>query len=100
MSFSLVFTPRARVQLAAIDDWLSHEASAEVASKFVGAIVERCEKLADFPHRGTPRDDIRPDARTIPFRRRATIAYIVDGEKVVILGVFYRGQDPTDPDIA
>jgi toxin ParE1/3/4 len=56
-------------------------------------IVDHCEKLGDFPKIGTPRDDIRPGLRTLSFRRRATIAYAVGPTTILILGVFYGGQD-------
>ena len=49
--------------------------------------------LAEFPRRGSPRDDVREGMRTIPFRRRATITYSVVGEDVIVDGVFYGGQD-------
>jgi toxin ParE1/3/4 len=43
--------------------------------------------------RGTLREDVRPGLRTIGFRRRATIAFAVEGDTVTILGIFHGGQD-------
>jgi toxin ParE1/3/4 len=57
------------------------------------AIVTFCEDLAPFPLRGTARDDIRPGLRTIGFRRRAVVAFVVGDDAVVVLGVFYGGRD-------
>ena len=54
---------------------------------------EFCEDLATFPLRGTARDDIRPGLRTIGFRRRGVIAFVVWDDVVVIVGVFYGGRD-------
>jgi toxin ParE1/3/4 len=61
----------------------------------VDGIVEKCARLDLFPNRGTPRFDLRPRLRTMPFRRRTTIAYLVDDEAqgVVIIGIFYGGQE-------
>jgi toxin ParE1/3/4 len=56
------------------------------------AILARCLTLADFPERGAPRDDIRPGLRTIPYGRRYTIDYRVDGGRVIIPGITGRGQ--------
>jgi toxin ParE1/3/4 len=39
------------------------------------------------------RDEIRPGLRTFGFRRRVTIAFDVAPGAVIILGIFYGGQD-------
>jgi toxin ParE1/3/4 len=49
--------------------------------------------LRDFPMVGSPRDDLRPGLRTIGFRRRVTIVFVVKSTEVRIVGVFYGGQD-------
>ena len=43
--------------------------------------------------RGTSRDDVRQGLRSIPFRRRATIFYAIDGTVVTIVGIAYAGRD-------
>ena len=43
--------------------------------------------------RGTQREDVLPGLRTIGFERRATIAFLVEGDLVLIEGVFHGGQD-------
>lgn len=53
----------------------------------------QCEALDVFPGRGVRRDDLLPDLRLIGFRRRATIAFVVEPDRVVILGIFYGGRD-------
>jgi toxin ParE1/3/4 len=49
--------------------------------------------LGTFPERGTRRDDLAPGLRTIGFERRATIAFRVGRTDVVIVRIFYGGQD-------
>lgn len=39
------------------------------------------------------RDDLRPGLRTISWRRRVTIALVVEEAVVVIVGIFYGGRD-------
>lgn len=39
------------------------------------------------------RDATRPGLRLVPYRSSAEVAFVVDGEQVWIIGVFYGGQD-------
>lgn len=49
--------------------------------------------LAGFPYRGTARDDIRPRLRTIGYKKRVVIAFVVLGDGIAIVGIFYGGRD-------
>lgn len=89
----IVISRDAVSQLKAIESYLAGAISDEKAAQFVDGIVDRCESLATFPFRATPRGDLRPDMRTTVYRRKVTIAYSVEAETVTILGVFYGGQD-------
>ena len=89
----VILSPRADDQLASIYLYIAAQASAEIAQRYADAIVEKCNSLSTFPRRGTPRDDLRPGVRTLAFRRRVTIAYLVEPAAVTILGLFYAGQD-------
>lgn len=93
MSYQVVVTPEARIQLYAIFDYIATAASPDIARRFTTAILDHIASFADFPLRGTPRDDIRPGLRTTAWRRRVTMAYAVEGETVVFVGIFYSGQD-------
>jgi len=48
--------------------------------------------MTPFPQRGTARNDLRPGLRTVGFERRATIAFTVKGEDVIILRILYAGR--------
>lgn len=93
MSLSVVFTPEAEDQLLELHRYIAAAGSAEVAARYAESIVAFCEDLGPFPHRGRARDDIRPDLRTIGFKRRVVIAFAVLGPTVVIVGIFYGGRD-------
>ncbi|MEO8927477.1 MAG: type II toxin-antitoxin system RelE/ParE family toxin [Caulobacteraceae bacterium] len=93
MRYRIVISPNARDQLEALYDYIAEAASAQVALGYTDAIVDHIDKLADFPHRGSRRDDILPGLRTVGFRRRATIAFKVDNGTVMVVGVFYGGRD-------
>lgn len=93
MTHTVHFTPEARDQLDKLEIDISVVASPAVAARYVDSIVDHCEKLQTFPHRGTRRDDLRPGLRTLGFRRRVTILFEIEGDTVNILGVYYGGQD-------
>ena len=94
MSHTVVFAPEAEDQLAELYAYISCEATPATAQRYTDAIVSCCEGLAIFPHRGTPRDDIRPGVRITNHKGRTVIAFTVDDAvmQVSILGVFYGGQ--------
>ncbi len=95
MSFRVRFAPEAADQLETLHAYISGAATPAIASGYLEAIVEHCEGLATFPHRGVAREDLRPGLRTMAYRKRVIIAFSVDDatEQVMILGVFYGGQD-------
>lgn len=93
MSHRVVFSPEASANLVDVYCHISETASPEIAARYTDAIINFCESLETFPHRGTMRDDIRPGLRITNFRKRAVIAFMVDEDAVSILGIFYGGQD-------
>jgi plasmid stabilization system protein ParE len=95
MRYEVVFTPEADEQLEELFLYIADQGSPEVAAEYTSAILATCEALAVFPHRGVPRDDIRPGLRLTHHKGRTIIAYVVDDARhqVAILGVFYGGQD-------
>jgi len=63
------------------------------ALNYVRRIRAFCEGLADFPERGTRRDDIRPGLRILSFEQRVVIALHVRGDVVRIGRIFYGGRN-------
>lgn len=93
MTHLVTYSPRARRQLLEIIDYIEQKASAAIADRFAGDIVEYCNGFGIFPHRGERRDDLSPGLRLVGFRRRVTIAFRVKEDEVLIAGIFYGGQD-------
>ncbi len=93
MSHEIVVSPEARAQLDNLYDYIAEAASAATAFRFTNAILDQLESLRDFPNVGTRRDDILAGLRTIGFRRRVTIAFVVEATEVLVIGLFYGGQD-------
>ena len=99
MTGRIHYTPEARQHLDELDDWIAGVASADVAQRFVSAVMAHIDGILVFPVAGTARDDVRPGVRTTVYKAKTLIAYEVDeagGEIVVtVLGVFHGGQDWT-----
>jgi toxin ParE1/3/4 len=72
--------------------YLVPEAREKIARAWIDRLIFYCEGFATFPERGTRRDDIAPGLRTVGYRRRATIAFRVDGNIVVILRMLHGGR--------
>lgn len=93
MSYRIVVAAEARAQLDDLYDFIAASASSKTALRFTTAILDQLDSLRTFPNLGTARDDILPRLRTIGFRKRVTIAFVVEAPAVLILGIFYGGRD-------
>ena len=95
MPYRIVFTPEAANQIVALYEYIIADGSPLIDERYTSAIVNYCEELNTFPHRGTRRDDIRPGLRITHYKKRAIIAFTIDdiAQRVIIVGVFYGGQD-------
>jgi toxin ParE1/3/4 len=91
--FELSFRPLAEADLFGLYGYIAKEAGHEVAGSDIDRIEAACMALETFPERGTRRDHIRPGLRTMGFERRATIVFQVKKGEVVIVRIFYGGQD-------
>jgi toxin ParE1/3/4 len=92
--FRVVLRPSADADLEAIY-WhlIETTGSDQSAISIIRRLRRHCASLCDLPMRGRARDDIRGGLRTLVFERRAIIAYVVSNETVLIIRIFYRGQD-------
>jgi toxin ParE1/3/4 len=87
------FRPQAEADLFALYNYIVDKSGHAVAGAYIDRIEAACSALESFPKRGTRRDDIRPGLRTMGFERRATIVFQVMGREVVIIRIFYGGQN-------
>jgi toxin ParE1/3/4 len=93
VAFDVRVLSEAEDDLFEIYRYVAEHGGAERADGFDRRIRAACEKLADFPNRGTPRNPLEPGLRSIPFERRATIYYRVAEATVEIVRIVYRGRD-------
>ncbi|MDQ0248049.1 toxin ParE1/3/4 [Sphingomonas kyeonggiensis] len=87
MSHQVRLSELAISDLVALHRWIAAEATPAIADEYIDRIETRVAALADFPDRGTPRDDLAPGLRTLSFERRLLIAYRVDGGTALVLRV-------------
>jgi toxin ParE1/3/4 len=92
-SYAIVWRPQARDDLLSLYEWIADQADPETAFDYTGKIEAHAAKLAAFPERGAPRDDLAKGVRTTPYRRRTVIAYRVLDDAVEILAVAHAGRD-------
>jgi toxin ParE1/3/4 len=93
MIYKVVYSPEAENHILALYDYIANHASPSIAKRYLDAVISYCEGLNIFPLRGTQRDDIRQGLRITNYKKRCVIAFSVFDDTVVILGVFYGGQD-------
>lgn len=95
MGYRIVFHPAAEAELEQLYDDIAERASPAIAWNFVLGIKDHCFGLSTFPHRGTERIEIMPGLRIIGYRRAVSIAFAIENEQVLILGIFYAGRNIT-----
>lgn len=91
--YPIVWRPLAQADLFALYDWIAGQAGGSTAFDYTSKIEATVSKLAEFPDRGTPRDDLIPGMRTIVYRRRTIIAYRVLADAVEVLRIVHGGRD-------
>lgn len=92
MSHKVIFDIAAQADLADLFDYLLPRAGERDARAYVADIFDYCVSFETFPERGI-RSDKRPGLRIVGFHRKATIAFKVTVNTVIILRVFHRGRN-------
>ncbi len=71
-------------------------AGPDIAWNYISGIRSFLNELSAFPKRGTVRQGNIPGLRIIGYRRSVSIAFAVEDNYVMVLGVFYGGQEIRD----
>jgi toxin ParE1/3/4 len=90
------FSDEARADLLALYDWIAKAASPAVAISYIDRLETYILGFDLASERGHLREDIRQGLRIVGFENRVTIAFMVEENRVVILRVFYGGQNWSD----
>ncbi|MDR6819478.1 toxin ParE1/3/4 [Neorhizobium sp. 2083] len=88
----VLFHPLADADLEAIYHFIAND-SPERAIAFVRRIRAFSATLATMSERGRRRDDLAEGVRTIVFERRVIVAYRLADGSIIILRIFYGGQN-------
>jgi toxin ParE1/3/4 len=89
---SVRFRPSAVDDIVAIYAYIAEQTGHSRAEAYVSRIEDFCRSLGSFPERGRRRDDLGEGLRTIPFERRAIIAYRVAADHVLIVRTIHGGK--------
>lgn len=93
MSYSVELTEALLDDLFDLHRWIASQADEMVADGYLDRIHARMALLAEFPNRGTPRDELAPGVRSLAFERRILLLYTVEGSSVVMLRAIGGAQD-------
>jgi toxin ParE1/3/4 len=97
-SLQVEYRPAARRDLFQISEYLNHEASLELAERFLMALDHTIQQIAGFPNAGSlfPARRIRAlEIRRWPVKEfpRYLIYYTVGTPKVTLLRILHSGRD-------
>jgi toxin ParE1/3/4 len=93
VSLAVVFDRAAQDDLDDLFEWIADRSSVATAKRYTDRLRDYCLRFDAAPERGTRRDDLRPGVRIVGFERRVTVLFTVTDSNVVILRLFYGGQD-------
>jgi toxin ParE1/3/4 len=85
------FTPSARADLESHQDYIARDRPL-ASLTWVERLAQRCHTLAHNPGWGRPREDLRPNLRSLPFGRYM-IYYRVTQKGVEIVRVLHASRD-------
>ncbi len=93
---TVAFAPEARSDLLHLGDWIAERTGVDVALNYIERLEAYCAGFETAGERGQRRDDIRAGLRIVGFERRVAIAFTVSNTEVIILRLYYGGQNWTD----
>ena len=91
--YRVIVSAQAEADFDSLFAFIADNAGKTVAKRFIARLHAFCARLANAPHRGANRGDLMPGLRLLGYRRRATIAFIVTDDQVLILRIAYRSRD-------
>ena len=96
MTLRIVFSPKAQADLISLYDYIADRSGERRALAYIAQIEAYCLGFVKFPERGTRRDDIREGLRIVGFRRRVTMTFHIEPDRVVFDRILYGGRDLED----
>lgn len=90
---TVTFTPQARDDLLKLGDWIAERAGPEVTLAYTARLEAYSQGFEFAGKRGQRRDDLSPGLRVVGFERRVAIIFSVLDDEVVIVRLYYGGQN-------
>lgn len=91
--YKVRLTDKAEFDLLHIYRYISNKSSSRaVARGYISRIRAFLADFETFPERGTVRSELREGLSIVGFERRISIAFVVEGDVVVVLRVLCAGQ--------
>lgn len=100
MEHRIVYLSDATLDLNRIYAEIAAAAGFPIADRFFVGLIAFIRSLETFPERGTVRRGRIPGLRIIGYRHSVSLAFVVRGNSVLIVGVFRRGQNISDEILA
>ena len=92
VSYRVVFSPLAEDDLVGIYEFIAKDSPSRALS-FIQRLRVQCRTLKTMAARGPQREGLGPGVRIMVFERRVTVAYHIKDEQVIVLRLFYAGQN-------
>ncbi|KAA1178139.1 type II toxin-antitoxin system RelE/ParE family toxin [Rhizobium tropici] len=92
MTYKVIFSALAEDDLIGIYEFIAKDSSSHALS-FIQRLQRQCKTLETMADRGPQRESLGPGVRIMVFERRVTAAYHIKNEQVIILRLFYAGQN-------
>ncbi|OQP87622.1 plasmid stabilization protein [Rhizobium rhizosphaerae] len=91
--FTVRLSPEAQTDLVSIHaNIVQKTGSVITADRYIERISIFLNSFDVFPERGTVRNEIRTGLRIVGFERSASVAFIVEEESVIVLGIAPKGR--------
>jgi plasmid stabilization system protein ParE len=92
MRYSVLFSDDAENDVVELLTYLLPVAGEQVARRYVDRLIDYCYSFETFPQRGVVSDQ-KQGLRLVGYRRKATIAFRVKDDTVIIARIFHRGRN-------
>lgn len=93
MRYTVIIRDLAQADIEDLYDWVEAAAGTVTAERYLDRIDSRIATLETLPHRGSPRNALRPGLRALSFEGRMLIYYTIDGENVFVMRVVSTARD-------
>jgi toxin ParE1/3/4 len=91
--FSVLLSPEAERDLEDIYRYVRQvSTSSLVARQYINRVMKFLATFDTFPERGSLRNDIRSGLRVVGFERNASVAFVVESDRVIILSIAMGGK--------